>query len=62
MTEPTDDEVLLKAKQLARDDGRLRLWGSEFELPRQARNSLADEVLWAEYLRRARQLLQRGKS
>ena len=28
MTEPTEDEVLLKAKQPARDDGRLRLWGS----------------------------------
>ena len=33
MTEPTEDEVLLKAKQLARDDGRLRLWGSEFPAP-----------------------------
>jgi hypothetical protein len=26
MTEPTEDQVLLKAKQLARDEGRLRLW------------------------------------
>jgi hypothetical protein len=26
MTEPTADQVLLKAKQLARDEGRLRLW------------------------------------
>ena len=27
MTEPTEDEVLVKAKQLARDDGRL--WDTE---------------------------------
>jgi hypothetical protein len=31
MTEPTDEEILLKAKQLARDDARLRLWSSEFD-------------------------------
>jgi hypothetical protein len=33
MTEPTDDEVLVKAKQLARGDGRLWLWGSEENQP-----------------------------
>jgi hypothetical protein len=31
MTEPTADKVLLKAKQLARDEGRMRLWDSEYE-------------------------------
>jgi hypothetical protein len=31
MTEPTADQVLLKAKQLARDEDRLRLWGSEYD-------------------------------
>lgn len=36
MTEPTEDEILLKAKQLARDDGRLRLWDSEYDQLRRA--------------------------
>ena len=62
MTEPTEDEVLLKAKQLARDDGRLRLWGSEFDQLRKARGNTADDVLRAEYLLRARELLKHEKT
>ena len=58
MTEPTDDEVLVKAKQLARDDGRLWLWGSEENQPRDARNHIADDLLRAEYLNRALELLR----
>jgi hypothetical protein len=34
--EPTDDKILVKAKQLARDDGRLWLWTSEEGQPREA--------------------------
>jgi hypothetical protein len=61
MTEPTEDEVLLKAKQPARDDGRLRLWGSEFDQLRKARGN-TDDVLRAEYLLRARELLKHEKT
>ena len=62
MTEPTEDEILLKAKQLARDDGRLRLWDSDYDQLRRARSGIADDALRAEYLLRARELLRHGKS
>ena len=60
MTEPTADQVLLKAKQLARDEGRLRLWGSEYDQLRKARSRIADDTLRAEYLNRARELLRQA--
>jgi hypothetical protein len=53
MTEPTEDEVLVKAKQLAGDDGRL--WDTEdIEDAPAARDRFADDSLRAEYLNRAR--------
>jgi hypothetical protein len=62
MTEPTADQVLLKAKQLARDEGRrLRLWDSEYDQLRKARSHVADDKLRAEYLNRARELLRHEK-
>ena len=61
MTEPTDDEVLAKAKQLARDDGRLWLWSPEDEPPREARGRVADDSLRAEYLNQARELLRQER-
>ena len=48
MTEPSEDLVLLKAKQLARDEGRLRLWDSEYDQLRKARSHVADDTLRAE--------------
>ena len=60
MTEPTEDEVLVKAKQLAHDDGRR--WDSEdIDEEQDARDRLADNSLRAEYLNRARELLRHEK-
>jgi hypothetical protein len=60
MTEPTEDEVLVKAKQLARDDGKL--WDAEdIEDAPAARDRFADGSLRAEYLNRARELLRHEK-
>jgi hypothetical protein len=57
MTEPTEDEVLVKAKQLAHDDGRR--WESEdMDQEQDARDRLADDSLRAEYLNQARELLR----
>jgi hypothetical protein len=60
MTEPTEDEILVKAKQPAHDDGRL--WDTEDikDAPWE-RNRLADDPLRAEYLIRARELLRHEK-
>jgi hypothetical protein len=52
----------LKAKQLARDEGRLRLWGSEYDQLRKAQSRIADDTLRAEYLNRAQELLRQEKS
>jgi hypothetical protein len=49
MTEPSEDLVLLKAKQLVRDEGRLRLWDSEYDQLRKARSHVADDTLRAEH-------------
>ena len=58
MTEPTEDEVLVKAKQLARG----RLWDTEdIENAPAARDRFADDSLRAEYLNRARELLRHEK-
>jgi hypothetical protein len=62
MTQRVEDEILVKAKQLAKDDGRLWLWGPDGrdnERGDQAR--FADDSLKTEYLSRARQLLRQGK-
>jgi hypothetical protein len=60
MTEPTEDEVLVKAKQLARDDGRL--WDTEdIEDAPAARDRFADDSLRAEYLNQAREVLRHEK-
>jgi hypothetical protein len=57
MTEPTEDEVLVKAKRLAHDDGRL--WDTEdLEDAPAARDRMADDSLRAEYLNQARELLR----
>jgi hypothetical protein len=61
MTEPTADQVLLKAKQLARDEVRMRLWDSEYDQLRKARSRIDDNTLRAEYLTRARDLLRHEK-
>jgi hypothetical protein len=57
MIEPTEDEILVKAKQLAHDDGRL--WDTEDikDAPSE-RNRFVDDALRAEYLNRARELLR----
>jgi hypothetical protein len=61
MTEPTEDEVLVKAKQLAHDDGRL--WDTEdLEDAPAARDRIADDSPRAEYLNQARELLRHQKT
>ena len=58
MTEPTEDEVLVKAKQLARDDGGL--WDAEdLEGDPDGRDRMTDDSLRAEYLNQAREMLRR---
>jgi hypothetical protein len=60
MTEPTEDEILVKAKQLAKEDGRL--WDSEdMDDEAGARERVADDSLRAEYLTRALELLRHEK-
>jgi hypothetical protein len=62
MTEPTEDEILVKAKQLARDDGRHWLWSPDNGDPEQdGRGRVVDESLRAEYLNRALELLRHEK-
>jgi hypothetical protein len=56
----TEDEVLVNAKQLAHDDGRV--WDTEdLEDAPAARDRIADASLRAEYLNRARELLRHEK-
>jgi hypothetical protein len=60
MTERTEDKVLVKAKQLAHDDGKL--WDSEdIHQEKDAHKRVADDSLRAEYLNRARELLRHEK-
>jgi hypothetical protein len=62
MTEPTEDEILVKAKQLARDDGRLWLLGfGDSGNEHDGRDRVVDESLRAEYLNRALELLRHEK-
>ena len=60
MTETTEDEVLVKAKQLAHDEGRQWDSGDIDQDPEHGR--VADNSLRAEYLNRARELLRDEKS
>jgi hypothetical protein len=63
MAEPSEDEVLVKAKQLAHDDGRLWLWGSEeLDNERDERGPFIYDSLRAEYLNRALDLLRHEKN
>jgi hypothetical protein len=60
MTEPTEDEILVKAKQLAHDDGRL--WDTEdVKGAPSERNRFVDDTLRAEYLNQAWELLRHKK-
>jgi hypothetical protein len=62
MTQQTEDEILVKAKQLSKDDGRLWLWGPDGrDSERSDRTRFADDSLKAEYLNRARELLRQGR-
>ena len=61
MTEPTEGEILVKAKKLARDDGRL--WDTEdIKGASHDRKRFADDSLRAKYLNRARKLLRHEKT
>jgi hypothetical protein len=58
MTEPSEDEILQKAKELCRDDGKT--WDSA-ELPGDSegrRNAIASDSDHSEYLNRAKALLE----
>ena len=60
MTEPTEDEILVKAKQLAHDDGRL--WDTkDIKDAPSERSRFVDDALRAEYLNRALELLRYEK-
>ena len=60
MTEPTDNMVLAKAKQLARRDGQpLRLWGPQENQPPEALKR--DDDLRATYLNQALEMLRTTK-
>jgi hypothetical protein len=59
MTEPSEDEILVKAKQLARADGRHWLWTTDEVDPEwDGRDHFVDESLRSEYLNRALELLR----
>jgi hypothetical protein len=61
MVEPTEGEILVKAKKLAHDD--CRLWDTEdVEEAPWERNRIVDDTLRAEYLHRARKLLRHEKT
>jgi hypothetical protein len=60
MTDPTEADVLVKAKQLAHDDGRL--WDTEdLEDAPASRDRIADDSLRTEYLNQARELLRQER-
>jgi hypothetical protein len=61
MTEPTEDEILVKAKKLAHDD--CRLWDTkDVEEAPWERNRFVGDALRAKYLNRARKLLRHEKT
>ena len=58
MKEPTGDEILVKAMQLAQEDGKPWLWGSnELDNERDERGPFIYDSLRTEYLNRALALL-----
>jgi hypothetical protein len=59
MKDPTEAEVLVKAKQLAHDDGRL--WDTEDLEDAASRDRIADDSLRTEYLNQARELLRQER-
>jgi hypothetical protein len=60
MTEPTDDEILMKAMQLVKEEGKLWLWSSEeLDNERDERGPFIYDSLRTEYLNQARELLRR---
>ena len=58
MTEPTEDEILVKDKQLAHDDGRLWDTRPDIKDAPSERDRIVDDALRAEYLNRALELLR----
>jgi hypothetical protein len=57
MTEPTEDEIRVKAKQLTHDDGRL--WDTpDIKDAPSERDRIVGDALRAEYLNRALELLR----
>jgi hypothetical protein len=61
MAEPTEDQILQKAQQLCREDGKL--WSAyDLEQPLADRTaSVVDESSRTEYLNRARQILREAR-
>ena len=63
MAHPTEDEILVKAKQLAQDEGKLWLWGSEErDNERDERGPFIYDSLRTDYLNRALALLRQEKN
>jgi hypothetical protein len=63
MKEPTGDEILVKAMQLAQEDGKPWLWGSnELDNERDERGPFIYDSLRTEYLNRALELLRREEN
>jgi hypothetical protein len=62
MTEPTDNKVLVKARLLARDDGRPWLWSQkDSDLEQDGRCRMVVDALRVQYLNRALELLRNEK-
>jgi hypothetical protein len=63
MKKPTGDEILMKAMQLAQEDGKPWLWSSnELDNERDERGPFIYDSLRTEYLKRALELLRREES
>ena len=63
MAQPTENEILVKAKQLAQDEGKLWLWGSEErDNERDERGPFIYDSLRTDYLNRALALLRQEKN
>jgi hypothetical protein len=63
MAQPTENEILVKAKQLAQDEGKLWLWGSEeLDNERDERGPFIYDTLRIDYLNRALALLRQEKN
>jgi hypothetical protein len=63
MKKPTGNEILMKAMQLAQEDGKPWLWSSnELDNERDERGPFIYDSLRTEYLKRALELLRREES